>query len=102
MKLKVIVAAAVVAMSSSAVFAADVAAGKAKAAVCAGCHGPDGISFVPNYPNLAGQKAAYTEKQLKAFKDKTRVDPVMNGQAAALNDADIKNLAAFYESLGKK
>jgi len=79
--------------------AGDVEAGKAKAATCAGCHGADGMSMIPNYPNLKGQKAAYTAKQLKAFRDKTRADPVMAGMASSLTDADIENLAAFYESL---
>ena len=79
--------------------AGDVAAGKAKTAVCAGCHGVKGISMIPMYPNLAGQKSTYTAKQLKAFRDKTRVDPIMAGMAAALTDADIDNIAAYYESL---
>jgi len=79
--------------------AGDVAAGKAKAGVCAGCHGADGVSMIPMYPNLKGQKFAYTVKQLKAFRDKTRADPVMSGMASALTDADIENLAAYYESL---
>ena len=79
--------------------AADIAAGKAKAQVCASCHGADGISKVPTYPNLAGQKAAYTAKQLKAFRDASRKEPTMNAMAKPLTDADIENLAAFYESL---
>lgn len=79
--------------------AGDAAAGKAKAGTCIGCHGVDGISMIPMYPNLKGQKAAYTAKQLKAFRDKTRNDPVMAGMSAALTDADIDNLAAYYESL---
>jgi len=102
MKLKMIGLAAVLAFTGSIASAADIAAGKTKAAVCAGCHGPDGMSFVPNYPNLKGQKAAYTYKQLKDFKEKKRVDAVMNAQSAALSDADMKNIAAYYESLGKK
>lgn len=79
--------------------AADVAAGKAKSATCAGCHGANGISAVPMYPNLAGQKAAYTAKQLKAFRDGTRQDPTMGAMAKPLSDADIENLSAYYESL---
>jgi len=79
--------------------AADVAAGKAKAASCIGCHGVEGISMIPTYPNLAGQKAAYTVKQLKAFKDKSRVDMIMAGIAAPLSDADMEDIAAYYESL---
>jgi cytochrome c553 len=49
---------------------------------CAGCHGANGISTMDAYPNLAGQKAAYTVKQLIAFKEGIRVDPTMNAMAA--------------------
>ncbi len=52
--------------------AADVEAGKAKAAVCAACHGGRRKALIPNYPHLAGQNAAYLVKQLKAFKDGSR------------------------------
>ncbi len=79
--------------------AGDAAAGKAKAATCAGCHGATGVSAVPTYPNLAGQKAAYVVKQLKAFKDGSRKDPTMNAMSQPLNDADMANIAAYYEGL---
>ncbi len=79
--------------------AADIEAGKAKSVICAACHGADGISLIPLYPNLKGQKAQYVEKQLKAFKDGSRKDPVMSPMAMPLTDADIANLAAYYESL---
>ncbi len=79
--------------------AADIAAGKAKSASCAGCHGANGISANPLWPNLAGQKAAYLVKQLKAFRDGTRQDPMMAPMARPLSDADIENLAAYYSSL---
>jgi cytochrome c553 len=79
--------------------AGDAAAGKAKAAVCAGCHGANGISVAPIYPNLAGQKEAYIVSQLKAFKDGTRVNPIMAPMAKPLSDADIENLAAYFSSL---
>jgi len=94
-----IVSALTLAASANVAFAADAAAGKAKAASCAGCHGANGISAVPTYPNLAGQKEAYLSKQMKAFKDGTRKDPTMNAMAAALNDADIANISAFYAGL---
>jgi len=81
------------------VSAADAAAGKTKAASCIGCHGVAGISMIPTYPNLAGQKAAYTIKQLKAFKDKSRPDMIMAGIAAPLSEADMADIAAYYESL---
>lgn len=79
--------------------AADVEAGKAKAAVCAACHGPAGVSPQPLWPNLAGQKDQYILKQLKAFKAGDRKDPLMSGQAAALSDADMENLAAYFSGL---
>ncbi len=86
-------------ISSNAMAAGDAAAGKAKAGVCAGCHGAAGISATGMWPNLAGQKAAYTIKQLKAFKDGTRKDPTMSPMATPLSDEDMVNLAAYYASL---
>ncbi len=80
-------------------FGADVAAGKAKSATCAACHGADGHSVSPIWPNLAGQKDAYLVKQLKAFKDGTRKDPTMSPMAAPLSDDDMANLAAYFASL---
>ena len=95
-----LLAASVLALSaSSAIAAGDAAAGKAKAASCAACHGADGISKIPTYPNLKGQKAAYVVKQLKAFKTGDRKDPTMNAMAKPLSDADMANLAAHFEGL---
>ncbi len=94
-----VLSAVALAAAANVASAADVAAGKAKAATCGGCHGANGISAVPNYPNLAGQKSAYMIKQMKAFKDGTRKDPSMNAMAKPLSDADMANLAAYYESL---
>jgi len=99
MKKVLVSALAVMAAFSMNANAADIAAGKAKAAVCAACHGANGISAIPMYPNLAGQKAQYTMKQLKDFKSGARKDPVMAPMAMPLSDADIANVAAYYESL---
>ena len=82
--------------------AGDAAAGKAKSAVCAACHGAAGKAAVPNYPNLAGQNKAYLISSLKAYKNKERsggMAAIMQGQAAALSDQDIENLAEYYSSL---
>ena len=76
----------------------DPAAGATKAAVCAGCHGPDGNALVPMFPNLAGQRSHYIAKQLHDFKAGKRVDPVMVGMAAMLSDQDIADVAAHFES----
>ncbi len=80
--------------------AADIEAGKAKAAMCAGCHGVNGIAPLKQYPSLKGQNAPYTVLQLKAFKDGTRKNAVMAPMAAMLSDQDMENIAAYYESLG--
>lgn len=86
-------------MLSQPILAADVAAGKAKSAVCAACHGNNGISMIPMYPNLAGQKEQYLVLQMKAFRDGERKNMVMAPMAAGLSDADIANLSAYYTSL---
>jgi len=100
---KLITTAAVIAGISAfgtAMAAGDIAAGKTKATtVCAACHGPNGISPQPLWPNLRGQKEQYIIKQLKAFKDGTRKDPLMSPQAAQLSDQDIENVAAYFSSL---
>ncbi len=79
--------------------AGDVEAGKAKSVICAACHGANGISAAPIWPNLAGQKEAYLVKQIKAFKSGERKDPSMAPMVASLTDEDIANLAAYYASL---
>lgn len=86
---------------STSVFAADAAAGKSKSATCAACHGQNGISPNDLWPNLAGQKQAYLVKQMKAFRDGQRADPMMAPMAAALSDADIDDISAYYASLGQ-
>lgn len=97
---KLMTAAAVMAMISAPAFAAgDAEAGKTKSAVCAACHGAEGISQMDIYPNLAGQKAAYLVKQLKAFKAGERNDPIMAPMAMPLSDQDMEDLAAYYASL---
>lgn len=79
--------------------AADIEAGKKKAAeVCASCHGADGNSPAPNFPKIAGQPRTYLEKALKDYKTGERKDPVMAGMAAALSQEEIENLAFYYSS----
>ena len=80
--------------------AADVEAGKAKVqSVCAACHGANGVSVSDTIPNLAGQKATYIETQLKALREGTRKNPIMNAIAGQLKDDEIANVAAFFASL---
>ena len=86
-------------MMSSPVFAGDAEAGKAKAVTCAACHGANGISAIPLYPNLAGQKEAYIAQQLRNFKSGERNNAIMKGMVMALSDADMDNLAAYYANM---
>jgi cytochrome c553 len=80
--------------------AADIEAGKAKVAVvCAACHGAAGVSVGEGIPNLAAQRAGYLEAQLKALKDGTRRNPIMNAMAAQLTPEDMANVAAYFASL---
>ena len=84
----------------------NVEAGKAKVAtVCAACHGLNGVSVSDTIPNLAAQRAAYLEAQLKAFKDGTRKQPgatsptaIMNAIATQLSADNIANVAAYFAS----
>ncbi|EEX93090.1 cytochrome c553 [Vibrio orientalis CIP 102891 = ATCC 33934] len=89
-------------LSGQAFAAGDAAAGQAKAAVCAACHGADGIAMIPGYPNLKGQNEQYIVSSINAYKNKERTGglaAVMQAQASMLSDADIANLAAYYASL---
>lgn len=79
--------------------AGDAAAGKAKAAICSACHGPLGIAAVPLFPNLAGQKAEYLYWRLVAFKRAGDADSPMTAQVANLDDATMRDLAAWFASL---
>jgi cytochrome c553 len=79
--------------------AGDVEAGKAKSLLCATCHGEDGISGNPLWPNLAGQQDQYLAKQLRAFRDGDRNDPLMSPMAKPLSDEDIEDLASYYANL---
>jgi cytochrome c553 len=84
---------------SSDALAADLAAGKALAEGCAGCHGADGVSQTPLTPSLAAQPDYYTQWQLIYFRGGARKSEVMGPIAEALNNDEIKNLGAFYASL---
>ncbi len=81
------------------VYAGNPEAGKAKASACAACHGTQGVSTNPVWPNLAGQHAAYLAIALKAYRDGRRVDPLMSLMARPLSDQDIADLAAYFSSL---
>ena len=78
------------------VTAADDDAMTALVGRCVACHGADGIGKASQYPNLQGQRAAYLEKQLKAFRSGERKDPWMSAMARTLSDAEIARLSAWF------
>lgn len=76
--------------------AAMIEAGRAKAATCVACHGPEGVAAASQWPNLAGQHENYLLAALEQYKDGGRVDLVMNPLIAPLDDAALEELAAFF------
>ena len=95
MKLKILIL-----LTSAIVFlgAGDPNSGKDKVAVCAGCHGADGNSLVGIWPSLAGQNKNYLLKQLRLVKSGDREIASMIGILDNLDDSDLQDIAAFYES----
>ena len=77
----------------------DAEAGRAKAQMCAVCHGPSGVSNAPDAPHLAGQPAIYLAAQLRAYRSGARAHEIMAVIAKPLSDDDISNLAAWYASI---
>ena len=84
---------------ASAAHARDPVAGRAKAAACAVCHGPNGLSVAPDAPHIAGQPALYLSNQLRAYRSGARKHEVMGVMAKPLSDSDIDDLAAWFASL---
>ena len=87
---------AVLGWTTTALGAGSTEAGQAKSATCAACHGADGTSFNPEWPNLAGQHPSYVANQARAFRDGQRQNVLMTPMAATLTDEDIDDLAAFF------
>jgi len=92
-------AAAVASSLSGGAGAQDVAAGKRKAVTCQACHGLDGLSKLPDAPNLAAQPASYLARELRAYRSGERRNEVMSIAAKPLSDQDIRDLAAYYAAI---
>jgi cytochrome c553 len=71
-------------------------AGRTKSESCQGCHGPDGNSVSPDWPNLASQNAKYLRKQMHDFLSGDRKDPTMSSMVIGLNETDIADIAAYF------
>ena len=94
------VAAAIALTNLSVATAGDPAAAATKAkTLCASCHGPEGVSANPLWPNLAGQKEQYLAKAMSDYKSGNRNDPTMAPLAKGLSDDEILDLAAYYAGL---
>jgi len=91
--------AAAMILSGSFAQAADIAAGKAKAELCSGCHGENGISGIENIPSLAAQQDQFIQWQLVFFRAGTRKNEQMQPIIAQLDNEDIRNLGAYFASL---
>jgi cytochrome c553 len=78
--------------------AAQIEAGRAKAATCSACHGAEGVAAAPQWPTLAGQHETYLLAALEQYKDGRRMDLVMNPLVAPLDEQSLEELAAFYAS----
>jgi len=76
----------------------DAEVGKKKSTTCAACHGANGVSVSPEFPNLAGQYPDYLETALKHYKDGKRKNPIMQAQVANLTPKDMMDLAAYFSS----
>lgn len=75
--------------------------GKTLAQTCVACHGINGVSASPVWPNLAGQKSGYLIKQITAFRDGVREEPTMQPFVKNLSDTQIASLAAHYSNMEK-
>ncbi|MBT8046900.1 MAG: cytochrome c4 [Xanthomonadales bacterium] len=92
------IASSLVFFSFNAFAQGDAAAGQAKSAICAACHGVDGNSVVPNWPNLAAQHEPYLVRQITLIKSGARPVPEMLGITPGLSEQDILDLSAYFSS----
>lgn len=89
---------ALMALPATAAARGNATMGEEKATTCAACHGKDGHSVDPNYPNLAGQHQSYLVKALSDYRAGRRTNVIMTGFAAQLSNQDIEDLASWYSS----
>jgi cytochrome c553 len=83
----------------SSAHAADTAAAKEKAELCAGCHGENGISQTENIPSLAAQPDQFIQWQLVFFRSGSRKNEQMQPIVEQISNDDIRNLGAYFAAL---
>ena len=98
-RVSIVMALGVAIFAGSFAHAADVAAGKAKAEMCAACHGENGISQMENVPSLAGQPDQFLQWQLVYFRAGSRKNEQMQPIVEEISNEDIRNLGAYFASL---
>ena len=98
MKTRLLIAALLALALPAAAASGDADVGRKKSTPCAACHGPNGVSPSPDFPNIAGQYADYLQTALTHYKNGKRKNPIMQGQVANLSPKDIMDLAAYYAS----
>jgi cytochrome c553 len=79
--------------------AGSVGAGRQKAMQCQTCHGLDGLSKIPDSPNIAGSPEQYLARQLNAFRKGERKNEMMSVVVQPLSDQDVADLAAYYAAI---
>ena len=93
---KIVIAALLCLALPAAAGSGDSDAGKKKSTTCAACHGANGVSASPDFPNLAGQYEDYLVKALSHYKNGKRKNPIMQAQVANLSEKDMHDLAAYF------
>jgi cytochrome c553 len=96
MKKSLFIAALLALSLPAAAASGDAEVGKKKSAPCAVCHGANGVSVSPDFPNLAGQYDDYIVKALTHYKNGKRKNPIMGAQVANLSPKDMLDLAAYF------
>ena len=79
--------------------AGNIPAGRQKALQCQTCHGLDGLSKIPDAPNIAGNPETYLVKSLNAFRKGERKNEMMSIVVQHLSDQDVADLAAYYAAI---
>jgi cytochrome c553 len=97
--LAAVVAIALLTSVSAVDAAGSVAAGRQKALQCQACHGMDGLSKMPEAPNIAGNPEQYLVRQMNAFRKGERKNEMMSVVVQQLKDQDIADLAAYYAAI---
>ena len=95
---RILIAALLALSFNAAASSGDADVGRKKSAPCAVCHGANGVSPSPDFPNLAGQHADYLQTALPHYKNGKRKNPIMQAQVANLSPKDMMDLSAYFAS----